>query len=72
MAKLWARAGISFEIADDRLAEVKRLLQSGQVCEAQEILSDAMLGTYEFVGENYIPDNDDCIAGVDELRDFDF
>lgn len=72
MAKLWARAGISFEIADDRLAEVKRLLQSGLVHEAQEIVSDAMLSTYEFTGENYIPDNDDCIAGVDELREFEF
>ena len=72
MAKLWARAGISFEISDDKLAEVKRLLQSGLVHEAQEIVSDAMLGTYEFDGENYIPDNDACVAGVDELREFEF
>lgn len=72
MAKLWARAGVSFNIEDDELAKVKALIQEGRPREAGKILNAAMLDSYEFDGENYIPDNDDCIAGVDELRDFDF
>lgn len=72
MPKLWARAGISFTITDDKLAKVKALIREDRLDEAREILGDAMLGSYEFDGETYIPDNDDCIAGVDELRDFDF
>lgn len=72
MAELWARAGINFNIDDDKLKKVKEYISAGDPDAAREILSDAMLGTYTFTGENYIPDNDDCTAGIDELRDFSF
>ncbi len=72
MAKLWARAGVSFEIDDKDLEKVRELIANGDLDTAREILGDAMLGTYKFAGENYIPDSDFCIAGVEELRDFDF
>lgn len=70
--KIWARVGIRFAVDGEKLLEIKKLIQGDHLDEARAILRNAMIHSYEFCGESYIPDNDDCIGGVDVLRDFDF
>lgn len=72
MAKIWARVSISITVDDEKLLEIKKLIQNDCLDEARTILRNTMIRSFEFTGESYIPDNDDCIGGVDELRDFDF